>query len=151
RALELALLDRRIDFAVHSFKDLQTVETPGLVIAAVPKREAVNDVLLTKTRVELNNLPPGFRVGTSSPRRAAQLRRFGPVQIVAIRGNVPTRVKKLDGPDLDGVVLAAAGLRRLGISHPHQIDLPLHRFPPAPGQGALAIQARGGETTVNLL
>src|ERR1051325_7162051 len=94
-AIEQALLDESIDFAVHSFKDLQTAATRGLVVAAVPAREAVNDVLLTREMVQLDKLPPRFKVGTSSPRRSAQFRRLGNVEIVPIRGNVPTRVAKL--------------------------------------------------------
>ena len=123
-ALEQALIQERIDFAVHSFKDLQTEVTTGLVVAAVPAREVVHDVLLTREAVDLNDLPPGFRVGTGSPRRSAQFRRFAKVEIVPIRGNVQTRIDKIERAGLDGVVLAAAGLRRLGITHPHMTDLP---------------------------
>jgi hydroxymethylbilane synthase len=141
-ALEQALTQERIDFAVHSFKDLQTAETEGLIVAAIPEREVVHDVLLTREPVELDRLSPGFRVGTSSPRRSAQFRRLGNVEIVPIRGNVPTRVGKLESGDLDGVILAAAGLKRLGISHPHVTPLPTDRFVPSPAQGALAIQVR---------
>jgi hydroxymethylbilane synthase len=120
-AIENALLEEHIDFAVHSHKDLQTSPTAGLVIAAVP---------------------PGFKIGTGSPRRSAQLRRLGDVKVVPIRGNVPTRVAQLKRENLDGVVLAAAGLLRLGIDHKPRIDLPTGRFVPAPAQGALAVQAR---------
>ncbi len=141
-ALEQALVHGRIDFAVHSFKDLQTEVTTGLVVAAVPAREVVHDVLLTREAVDLNDLPSGFRVGTGSPRRSAQFRRFANVEIVPIRGNVQTRIDKIAREGLDGVVLAAAGLKRLGITHPHMTDLPTDRFVPAPAQGALAIQTR---------
>jgi hydroxymethylbilane synthase len=141
-ALEGALLEGRIDVAVHSYKDLQTAATPGLTIAAVPPREAVHDVLLTRDQLRLDELPPGAGIGTSSPRRAAQMKRLVDCEIVPIRGNVPTRIAKLAGGDLDGVVLAAAGLRRLGIGHPNWIDLPVDVFLPAPGQGALAVQVR---------
>jgi hydroxymethylbilane synthase len=141
-AIEQALIERRIDFAVHSYKDLQTAATAGLVVAAVPRREAAHDVLLTRERVDLDKLPAGFKVGTSSPRRSAQFRRLGDVEIVPIRGNVPTRVAKLEQENLDGVVMAAAGLARLGIRHEPRIDLPTDRFVPAPGQGALAVQTR---------
>jgi hydroxymethylbilane synthase len=151
QALEQALLNQQVDFVVHSFKDVQTAPTPGLTIAAVPAREVVHDVLLTKMPVSLDRLPAGFRVGTGSPRRSAQFRRLGPIQVVPIRGNVPTRIKKLDSPDLDGIVLAAAGLRRLGITQPFSTDLPLDHFLPAPAQGALAIQCRIGEAMVALL
>jgi hydroxymethylbilane synthase len=144
-ALENALLEDRVDFAVHSFKDLQTAETAGLTIAATPPREVVHDVLLTGAPLSLDALPTGARIGTNSPRRAAQLREFGDVEIVPIRGNVPTRIAKIEREDLHGVVLAAAGLKRLAIEHPHRIDLPTQRFVPAPAQGALAVQTRAGD------
>ena len=146
-AIEQALLAARIDFAVHSYKDLPTRATPGLLIAAVSQREAAHDVLLTREPVALDAIPDGFRLGTSSPRRAAQFRRLGNVEIVPLRGNVPTRIEKLSRAGLDGIVLAAAGLNRLGIRHPHAVDLPVDRFVPAPGQGALAVQCREGDDT----
>lgn len=141
-ALEQAIIGKEVDLAVHSYKDLQTATTAGLIVAAVPEREVVHDTLVTREPVDLDNLPPGFRLGTSSPRRAAQFRQLGNVEIVPIRGNVPTRVAKLDQGDLDGVVLAAAGLKRLSIDPPHRIELPTDRFVPAPAQGALALQTR---------
>ena len=141
-ALEEALLREEVDFAVHSYKDLPTESPEGLVIAAVPPREAAHDVLVTPAPAELDNLPAGFRVGTSSPRRVAQMRRLGDIQTVPIRGNVPTRLKKIEQKDLDGVVLAAAGLNRLGIEPAHVLILPPERFVPAPAQGALAVQTR---------
>ncbi|MBN2563777.1 MAG: hydroxymethylbilane synthase [Phycisphaerae bacterium] len=141
-AIEQALIEERIDVAVHSYKDLQTATTAGLLIAAVPVREVVHDVLLTRGPVDLDNLPAGFRIGTSSPRRSAQFRHLADVQIVPLRGNMPTRVAKLERENLDGVVLAAAGLRRLGLRHEHMLSLPTDRFVPAPAQGALAVQAR---------
>jgi hydroxymethylbilane synthase len=139
-ALERALLDGRIDLAVHSLKDLQTHPTDGLCIAAIPKRGPEHDVLITREHIALTDLRRGARIGTSSPRRAAQLRRIGDLEIVPLRGNVPTRIAKLETELLDGIVLAAAGLSRLGISHPNTIELPVDRFLPAPGQGALAVQ-----------
>jgi len=141
-AIEQELAAGQIDFAVHSYKDMPTATTPGLVVAAVPEREAVHDVLVTREAVDLDHLRPGFRLGTSSPRRTAQFRRLGHIEIVSLRGNVPTRVAKLEREDLDGVVLAAAGLKRLGIEPPHRVDLPTDRFVPSPAQGALAIQTR---------
>lgn len=150
-AIEQALVAGRIDFAVHSFKDLPTARTGGLTIAAVPKREVVHDVLFTRERVALDSLPPGFKIATSSPRRAAQLRRLGNVQIVPIRGNVPTRLKKLDCGEFDGVVLAAAGVTRLELSGPHRIDLPVERFVPSPAQGALAVQSREEPEAIEIL
>jgi hydroxymethylbilane synthase len=150
-ALEAALLAGEIDFAVHSYKDLPSQSPQGLVIAAVPGREAVEDVLVVREPVDLDRLPDGFRIGTSSPRRTAQLRRLGDVVIVPIRGNVPTRLEKIKGDDLDGVVLAAAGLRRLGLRPEHVIDLPPDRFVPSPAQGALAVQARAGDEAAKLI
>ena len=150
-ALEHALLEDRIDVAVHSYKDLQTARTPGLVIAATPSREVPHDVLLTRSDVSLETLPPGARIGTSSPRRRAQIVRLGPFRIVPLRGNVPTRIEKLETEELDGVILAAAGLKRLGIDHPYQIALPLDRFLPAPAQGSLAVQARLGSDAEGLV
>jgi hydroxymethylbilane synthase len=141
-AIEEALLRGEIDFAVHSYKDLPTDATPGLVVAAVPVREVAHDVLITRAPAQLDALPAGWRIGTSSPRRAAQLRRCGPVTVVPIRGNVPTRIAKVEQGLVDGVVLAAAGVTRLGLGPAHRIDLPIDRFVPAPAQGALAVQAR---------
>jgi len=151
RAIEQALVLKHIDFAVHSFKDLQTAQTAGLVIAAVPPRQAVHDVLLTREPADLEHVPAGFRIGTSSSRRSAQLRRLGEVEVVPIRGNVPTRVAKLEREKLDGVVLAAAGLRRLGIEHEPSIDLPTDWFVPAPAQGALAVQTRENDEAVEIV
>ena len=150
-AIEQALSKNEIDFAVHSYKDLQTAATPGLVVAAVPPREVAHDVLVTRARVNLEKLPSGFRLGTSSPRRAAQFRRLGDIEIVPIRGNVPTRVAKLLRDEFDGVVLAAAGLKRLGLDGPHRVDLPIERFVPAPAQGALAVQTRSGGEVMALI
>ena len=141
-AIEEALLDDRIDFAVHSYKDLTTQSPEELIVAAVPSRAMVCDVLLTREAIELEDVGEGFRVGTSSSRRSAQMRRHAKVEIVPIRGNVPTRVKKLDTGDYDGVMLAAAGLKRLGIEPEHIIELPVDRFVPAPAQGAVAVQTK---------
>ncbi len=150
-AIEKALLAGDVDFAVHSYKDLPTSPTPGLVVVAVPPREIANDVLVTNRPVDLRSLPPGLSVGTGSPRRAAQLRRNGEVEIVSIRGNVPTRLEQVRAGKLDGIVIAAAGLRRLGIVPEYAIELPIDQFPPAPGQGALAIQTRNGHPAIDSL
>ncbi len=144
-ALENALSSNEVDFAVHSFKDLQTAETTGLTIAATPARAPVHDMLLTRSAEALDDLPAGARIGTNSPRRAAQFLQLRPFEIVPIRGNVPTRIQKLDDEQLDGIVLAAAGLTRLGIEHPRMLPLPVEHFTPAPAQGALAIQTRKGD------
>jgi len=150
-AIEEALLRGEIDFAVHSYKDLPTEETPGLVIAAVPPREVAHDVLITRFPVDLAALPAGLRLGTSSPRRGAQLRLHADVEIVPIRGNVPTRIAKVADGTVDGVVLAAAGIRRLGLEPAHRIDLPIAEFVPAPAQGALAVQTRASDPTMRLV
>lgn len=150
-ALETALARGDVDLAVHSYKDLPTAAAPGLVVAAVPRREVAHDILVTRKPVDLERLPAGFRIGTSSPRRAAQCRRLGDVAIVPIRGNVPSRIAGMAQNGLDGVVLAAAGVRRLGIDVPHRIDLPVDRFVPAPAQGALAVQARRGSRAAELV
>lgn len=144
REIERALLAGEIDMAVHSLKDVPTEPVPGLEIAAIPVRAPAHDVMLTRERYAgLESLPEGFRVGSSSPRRSHQIRRVAPqVRPEPIRGNVPTRIRKMVEGQYDGVLLAAAGLERLGISHPHRIDLSPTACPPAPGQGALAAQTR---------
>jgi hydroxymethylbilane synthase len=144
-ALESALLADEIDVAVHSYKDLPSLSPEGLTIAAVPEREVVHDVLVTREPADLDGLPAGFRVGTSSPRRTALLRRLPGVQILPLRGNVPTRLEKLQQGEYDGIVCAAAGLRRLGLEPAHAIVMPPRRFVPAPAQGALAVQTRAGD------
>ena len=150
-AIEKALLAGHVDFAVHSYKDLPTAQTAGLLVAAVPTREAAHDVLVSSRPVELHALPPGLRVGTASPRRGAQISRIADVIVVPIRGNVPTRVAKVRSGELDAVILAAAGIRRLGLVLPEVIDLPIEQFVPAPAQGALAVQARVGDAMVEAL
>ena len=141
-ALQEAVLAGRADAAVHSLKDLPTRPTPGLVLVAIPAREDPRDVLVSGGQT-LAGLPAGARVGTGSPRRSAQVRLARPdVAVVPIRGNVDTRLKRVAPGDLDGVVLAAAGLRRLGRSGAVTEYLDPHRHVPCPGQGALAIEAR---------
>lgn len=147
--LREALLDGRIDLAVHSLKDLPTAPFPGLALAAVPVREAPNDVLVTADGRGLAQLPDGARVGTGSPRRAAQLRAALPgVKIVDIRGNVDTRLRLVTEGELDAVVLALAGLRRLGRDGEASEVLPLTVMLPAPGQGALGLECRAEDATV---
>src|SRR5205823_958978 len=114
-ALRAALLAGEIDVAVHSFKDLPTAPTDGVIIAAVPRREDPRDALVARDGLTLGELPAGSRVGTGSPRRAAQIRALGlGLSIVGLRGNVDTRLGKVSGGELDAVVLALAGLRRIG-------------------------------------
>lgn len=148
-ALRGALLSGEVDLAVHSFKDLPTAPVEGLVVAAVPEREDWHDVLCARDGRTLARLPQGARVGTGSPRRAAQLRAARPdLTLVEIRGNVPTRLARALGPDadLDAVVLAAAGLRRLGLAG--SITETLHQLLPAPAQGALAVECRAADAEV---
>ncbi|MGH2572057.1 MAG: hydroxymethylbilane synthase [Actinomycetota bacterium] len=138
-----ALQRREIDLAVHSAKDLPARDPEGVVIVAVPERADPFDVLVTREET----LGEGSVVGTSSLRRRAQLLRARPdVRVTGLRGNVDTRLAKLDAGEVDGLVLAAAGLARLGISHPHATPFPLEEMVPAPGQGALAVQARGEDS-----
>ena len=142
-AIEEALRAGEIDLAVHSLKDLPTEEPADLVIAAVPEREDPRDVLVTRSRQGLAGLPQGAVVGTSSPRRAAFLRALrDDAACREIRGNVDTRLRKVQSGEYDAVVVAAAGLRRLGIAFDEHEALPIDLCPPAPGQGALAVQIR---------
>ncbi len=142
-ALERALLDGEIDLAVHSLKDLPIEARPGLTVAAICLREDVRDVLVAPAGTTLAALPAGARVGTSSLRRQAQLlAKRADLVPVAVRGNVDTRVRRALGGDLDGVVLAAAGLHRLGLRGAICEYLDTGWMLPAPGQGALAIQCR---------
>ncbi len=142
-ALRDSLLSGECDLVVHSLKDLPTAPVPGLRIGATPKRADARDVLVARAGLTLENLPEGARVGTGSPRRAAQLLAARPdLEVLDIRGNVDTRVSRVTEGDLDAVVLAAAGLSRLG-----RLDLvsqyfELSDWPSAPGQGALAIEVR---------
>lgn len=146
-ALREALLNDECDVVVHSFKDLPTKAQPGLVIGATPRRADARDVLCARAGFTLDTLPEGARVGTGSPRRVAQLRARRPdLTVVDIRGNVDTRLGRVAEGDLDAVVLAAAGLGRLGRLDEVASDyLELSAWPTAPGQGALAIEVREGK------
>jgi hydroxymethylbilane synthase len=142
-ALREALLDGRVDLAVHSLKDLPTAPADGLVLAAVPLREDPRDVLVCPAGLTLGELAPGARVGTGSLRRAAQLHALGlGLDIVPVRGNVDTRIKKAIDGDLDAVVLARAGLARLDRLDAVTEVLDPVQMLPAPGQGALAVECR---------
>jgi hydroxymethylbilane synthase len=137
-----ALQDDEVDVAVHSAKDLPAHDPDGVVVAAVPERADPFDVLLTRG----GELVDGQVVGTSSIRRKAQLLRSRPtISVRDVRGNVDTRLAKLEAGELDALVLAAAGLARLGLMPPHATPLPLEEMVPAPGQGALAVQARADD------
>ena len=144
--IEDALRAGDIDLAVHSLKDLPTEEPADLLIAAVPEREDPRDVLVTRSRRGLAGLPHGAVVGTSSPRRAAFLRALRPdAACREIRGNVDTRLRKVRSSEYDAAVVAAAGLRRLGIAFDEHEAIPVELCPPAPGQGALAVQIRADD------
>ena len=141
-ALREGLLRGDYELAVHSCKDLPAVEPDGLTIAAVPTRADPRDVLCSASGLMLAELPAGARVGTGSPRRAAQLtRRRSDLEIVDLRGNVDTRLGRVRSGDLDGVVLAAAGLERLGIAGRVTERLDLETWPTAPAQGAVAVES----------
>jgi hydroxymethylbilane synthase len=142
-AIRRALLDGEIDLAVHSLKDLPTTPEPGLVVAATPTREDPRDVLVARDGLTLGELPAGSVVGTGSPRRAAQLAALGlGLEVVAVRGNVDTRLELVRSGALDGVVLARAGLARIDRLAEITETLDPLQMLPAPGQGALAVECR---------
>lgn len=148
-AIERALRRGEIDLAVHSLKDLPTAPTQDLVVAAIPPREDPRDVVVTRSRGGLRDLPRGAVVGTSSPRRVAFLRALRPDAVAReIRGNVDTRLRKVQDGEYDAVILAMAGLRRLGIPVSDDEALDPHVFLPAPGQGALAVQVRADHASL---
>jgi hydroxymethylbilane synthase len=146
REIEDALLDRRVDLAVHSAKDMETVLPPALTIGACLAREDVRDALVSRDRLPLAELPRAARLGTSSPRRAALLRRARPdLSIGLLRGNVPTRIAKVEAGAFDATLLAVAGLNRLGLKAHIAETMPLATFPPACGQGAVAVECRADD------
>jgi hydroxymethylbilane synthase len=145
-ALEDALLAGRVDVVVHSYKDLPSASTPGLVVAAVPLRAGVADVLVALHGMTLADLPPGATVGTSSPRRSAAVLRARPdLTVVPLRGNVDTRLRAVSEGRLDAVVLAQAGLERLGVLTEDMTLFGTDVMLPAPAQGALAVQCRADD------
>ena len=148
-ALRSALLDGQIDVAVHSYKDLPTAPAAGIAIAAVPLREDPRDALVASGGRTLAELPVGAQVGTGSPRRTAQLRALGlGLELVPVRGNVDTRLRRVAEGALDAVVLALAGLRRLGRAGEATEVLDPIQVLPAPAQGALAVECRAADETV---
>jgi hydroxymethylbilane synthase len=150
-ALREALLDGRIDLAVHSLKDLPTAAAPDLILAAVPLREDPRDVLVCPAGLTLGELAPGSRVGTGAPRRVAQLHALGlGLDIVPVRGNVDTRIKKAIDGELDAVVLARAGLARLDRLDAVTEVLDPTQMLPSPGQGALAVECRDPRLAADL-
>lgn len=147
--LERALLEGRVDLVVHSFKDLPTTPVAGLVLAAILERGDARDCLIGATGGGLHAMPLGGRVGTSSPRRAAQLTARRPDLVaVPLRGNVETRLRRLRDGEFDGLLLAAAGLDRLGVPIAPDARLPFEIMLPAPAQGALALQVRADDTAL---
>lgn len=149
KEIEQALLDGEADLAVHSLKDLPAEVPDGLVIAAVPPREDPRDALISRDGRRFEELPAGAVVGTSSLRRAAQLLAWRPdVRVVPLRGNVDTRLKRLEAGDFDAIVLAAAGLARMGWLNRVTEFLPPERVIPAVGQGALAVECRADDDEV---
>ena len=152
KEIEEALLANRADLAVHSMKDIPAELAPGLAIAAVSAREVPWDALCARTPITLDTLPRGARIGTSSMRRQCQLLAQRPdLQVALLRGNVPTRIAKLDAGEYDAVVLAAAGLRRLGMADRITQELPLEISIPAVAQGVLAIEIRHGDARIEQL
>lgn len=144
--LETALREGRIDFAVHSLKDLPVEASPGIVVAAVLSRDDARDVVITRSGTPLAELPPGAVLGTSSNRRMAQIAALRPdLTIRPLRGNVDTRVRKAADGAYDAVVIAAAGVHRLDLARHITEYLPFDRMLPAPGQGALAVQCRADD------
>jgi len=146
--VEKALLDGRADLAVHSLKDLPTALTPGLIVAAIPKRESPADALIARNKVtSIKDLPAGTTIGTSSLRRIAQVYLLtDDIKCMPLRGNVETRVRKVMEGQVDAIVIACAGLNRLGLNDNISAILQPEEFVPAPAQGALAVQIRADDS-----
>jgi len=142
KEIDRAVFEKEIDFAVHSLKDVPSKLDPDLTISCVPKREAINDVLITREGFDIKSVPSGSVIGSSSLRRAVQVMRQRPDLVVKpVRGNIETRINKVTDGKFDGIVLAQAGITRLGTNVKFS-KLSLDDFPPSPGQGALAIVSR---------
>ena len=150
KEIEQQLIDNKIDMAVHSMKDMPSSLPEGLKFASIPKREDARDVLVLKDGYSsINDLPIGSKIATGSKRRKYQLLKHRPdLNIVPIRGNIDTRIKKIVDENLDGVVLAAAGLLRAGLEHKISYYIPKDIMIPAPAQGALAIEIRENSTNI---
>ena len=148
--IEAALLSGEADFAVHSFKDLPTCISEGLAIAALCRRDYVEDVLVAKKAVRsIRDLPAGAKIGTSSLRRRAQIKHIRPdVETVTLRGNVETRIRKVDDGEADAIILARAGLERLGLADRINEVFEPTEFLPAPAQGTLAVQTRADDSEI---
>ena len=152
KEIEIALLDGTIDLAVHSMKDLPTDLPDGLCIAAIPVREDPRDVLVTQSGLLLDQLSQAAKIGTTSPRRKSQLLHLQPdLQVVDVRGNLDTRLRKLHETDLDGLILAAAGIKRLIGEEIITEYFETDRMVPAAGQGALGVEAREDDPEIKML
>jgi hydroxymethylbilane synthase len=146
KEIDKAQLNNEIDIAVHSLKDLSTVLDPGIALAAALEREDPRDAVLSRSGARLMDLPRGARVGTSSLRRRAFIARLRPdIELLELRGNVPTRIERMKNGDYDAIILAAAGLRRLELDQNISELLPLQEFPPAVSQGAIGVCMRTGD------
>ncbi len=152
KEIDRAVAQKEVDFAVHSLKDVPSELDENLVLACIPKREQVNDVFISSDGSTLSDIKSGAVIGTSSLRRAVQVSRMRPDVIVKpIRGNIETRIKKASGENYDGIVLAKAGITRLGVDVTYS-ELSIDDFSPSPGQGAIAIVARKDDTqTISML
>jgi hydroxymethylbilane synthase len=149
KEIEEALLEGRVDLAVHSMKDVPAELPDGLILTSFPKREDPHDVLISNGNLPLSEIPEGGRLGTSSLRRAAQVLHLRPdLEVIPLRGNVDTRLKKLKRGDFDAVILAAAGLNRLGFTEEISQILATADVLPAIGQGALGLEVREDDSTV---
>jgi len=152
KEIDQALIREEVDFAVSSLKDVPTVETEGIVIATVPKRASTHDVLISKDNLPLKALPKGAIIGTGSLRRLAQVKFLRQdLEVVPIRGNLDTRIEKAKNGDFDGIIVAEAGLQRMGLESLITERFSLEDFPPAPAQGALAIVTRKNDTKTQQL
>ena len=152
KELDEALLDRRIDIAVHSLKDLPTRMPPGIMLAAIPAREDPRDAFISHKAKDLMALPQGAVIGTASLRRQAQALHARPdLKVVPLRGSVETRLKKLEAGTMDATFLALAGMKRLGLARHATSLMDATVFPPAPGQGALAVTCRDGDDKTAML
>ena len=149
KEIEEALAEGRVDLAVHSLKDLPTELSPGFEIAAITKRENACDVFCSRKYASIDQLPRGARIGTSSLRRQAQLKALrADLEIYPLRGNVDTRLRKLEAGEYDAIILAAAGLNRLGKTELVRQIIPAELMCPAAGQGALGIEIRAGDSAI---
>ncbi len=143
KEIENALLNEEIDIAVHSMKDMPAEIPEGLIIGAIPIREDARDALISKNDLKFKEMPPNMKIGTSSLRRSAQIKaKFPEAHIVSLRGNVDTRIKKLKEDNLDGIILATAGLKRLGYEEKISEKIDFDTILPSVGQGAICVEAR---------